>query len=181
MQKYQDVALVTIGGTTVPLQGAEVLVSATGLTTAATIFSNNGVTAATNPLTTDSTGRFSFYAANGRYDLLITKAGYSNIAVSDVLLHDPLDTYGSNVIPSATSLVLLTDRDVMQVSGTTTITSISTAQRGRTITLMFQGALTFTDGGNLKLASSMTTTADDTITLTCADGTNWYEVARSVN
>lgn len=181
MQKYQDTALVTVGGTTVPLLGAAVLVSANGLTAAATIYSNNGVTAVANPLTTDSTGKFSFYAANGRYDLLITKAGYSNISVTDVQLQDPLDTYGTNVIASATALVLLTDRDVMLVSGTTAITSISTAQRGRTITLVFQGVLNFTDGGNLKLASTMATTADDTITLTCADGTNWFEVARSVN
>ena len=69
----------------------------------------------------------------------------------------------------------------MLVSGTTTVTSISTATRGRTITLVFQGALTFTDGANLKLAGNFVTTADDTITLTCADGVSWFEVARSVN
>lgn len=46
---------------------------------------------------------------------------------------------------------------------------------------MFQGIVTFTDGNNLKLAGNFVTTADDTITLCCADGTNWYEVCRSVN
>ena len=181
MQKYQDVALVTVGGVTAPLVGASVTVSPAGLTTASTIYSDNGVTATANPITTGSTGRFSFYASNARYDLLISKAGYSDIHVYDVLMYDPLDTYGTNVIASATSLVLLTDRDVMLVSGTTTITSISTATRGRTITLVFQGSLTFTDGSNLKLAGNLSATADDSITLTCADGVSWFEVARSVN
>lgn len=68
------------------------------------------------------------------------------------------------------------------VSGTTTITSIPVSQAyvGKTITLIFQGILTVTDGSNLKLAGNFVTTADDTLTLT-TDGTNWYEVARSVN
>ena len=51
---------------------------------------------------------------------------------------------------------------------------------GDVVTLIFDGILTFTDGSNLKIAGNMTTSADDTITL-AFDGTNWYEVARSVN
>jgi hypothetical protein len=53
-------------------------------------------------------------------------------------------------------------------------------QAGVVITLIFDGALTFTDGNNLKLAGNFVTTADDTITL-AYDGTNFYEIARSVN
>ena len=37
-----------------------------------------------------------------------------------------------------------------------------------------------TDGSNLKLAGNFVTTADDVITLVC-DGTNWFEMSRSVN
>lgn len=67
------------------------------------------------------------------------------------------------------------------ISGTTTITSVTaTGWDGQTATLVFQGALTFTDGSNLKLAGNFVTTADDSITLAC-DGTNWYEIGRSVN
>jgi hypothetical protein len=51
---------------------------------------------------------------------------------------------------------------------------------GQMVTLVFAGALTFTDGSNLKLAGNFGTSADDTITLVC-DGTNWYEVTRSAN
>jgi hypothetical protein len=48
------------------------------------------------------------------------------------------------------------------------------------VALQFSGALTFTDGSNLKLAGNFVTTADDTITLV-SDGTNWNEMARAVN
>jgi hypothetical protein len=65
-----------------------------------------------------------------------------------------------------------------QVTGTTTITSIAASRPGRTVTLQFTGALTLTDGSNLKLAGNYVTSADDTITL-LSDGTNWVEVARS--
>jgi len=90
----------------------------------------------------------------------------------------------SNGVAAALELVLPTWTDVIIVTaGTATITSISAASnhRNRTVTLMFQGIVTFTDGNNLKLAGNFVTTADDTITLCCADGTNWYEVCRSVN
>lgn len=89
----------------------------------------------------------------------------------------------SNTVASATSITLPIGIDVVNISGVTTITSIAaaSARKGRVVTLVFGGILTFTDGGNLKLAGNFVTTADDTITLCCADGTNWYEVCRSVN
>jgi hypothetical protein len=88
---------------------------------------------------------------------------------------------GGASVASATALPLPTGR-VFHVTGTTTITSITTTnlQAGVVITLIFDGALTFTDGNNLKLAGNFVTTADDTITL-AYDGTNFYEIARSVN
>jgi hypothetical protein len=84
-------------------------------------------------------------------------------------------------IPSATTLYVPQEMDNVLISGTTTITSIfADLQAGRRITLIFQGALTVTDGSNLKLNGNFVTTSDDTLTLVC-DGTNWYEVSRSVN
>lgn len=89
----------------------------------------------------------------------------------------------SNGVASATSITLPTWTDTIIVTGTTNITSIASASnhRNRTVTLVFQGILTFTDGNNLLLAGNFVTSQHDTITLTCADGTNWYEVCRSVN
>lgn len=88
---------------------------------------------------------------------------------------------GGAAVASAAALPLPTG-SVFHVTGTTTITSITSTnfQSGVTITLIFDGILTVTDGGNLKLAGNFVTTADDTLTL-AYDGTNWYEVCRSVN
>jgi len=88
---------------------------------------------------------------------------------------------GGAAVASATALPLPTG-NVFHVTGTTTITSITSTnfEAGVVITLIFDGVLTFTDGVNLKLAGNFVTTADDTITLVY-DGTNWYEIARSIN
>ena len=93
---------------------------------------------------------------------------------------------GTQALTSATALLLPALGSVFTVSGVTTITSIAAADTyksnwdGREIILIFQGILTFTDGSNLKLAGDFVTTADDTIKLIC-DGTNWFEICRSVN
>ncbi len=85
-------------------------------------------------------------------------------------------------IPSAATITIPSTGKTFFVSGTTNITSITaTNQSGREITLIFQGILTFTDGSNLRLAGNLVTSADDTITLVCPDGVNWYEKCRSVN
>lgn len=83
-------------------------------------------------------------------------------------------------VASATELVL-GDGTFFTVTGTNNITSIAAASslQGRLVVLKFAEALNFTKGNNLKLASTMSTTANDTITLIC-DGTDWYEIARSV-
>lgn len=54
--------------------GALVTVNLAGTGTAATIFSDDGITPTTNPVTTDALGRFSFYIADGRYDLIVSGA-----------------------------------------------------------------------------------------------------------
>ena len=83
-------------------------------------------------------------------------------------------------VASATAIV--PTGNLFHVTGTTTITSVTATDvpAGAVITIIFDGILTFTDGSNLKLAGNFTTSADDTITL-AYDGTNWYEIARSVN
>lgn len=88
---------------------------------------------------------------------------------------------GGSTVASNTAMPAPTGR-VFHVSGTTAITSITSTAfaAGTVITLIFDDALTFTDGNNLKLAGNFSTSADDTITL-AYDGTNWYEVCRSVN
>lgn len=83
---------------------------------------------------------------------------------------------------SASTVTLGNAGDVHVINGTTTINTVAAAgNEGRRVTLVFQGALTVSDGGgNLALEGNFVTTANDTLTLVC-DGTTWFEVARSAN
>ena len=83
-------------------------------------------------------------------------------------------------VASATTVTLPNIGDFFNITGTTNITGMTASWRGRRVTLVFEGILTFTDGNNLKLAGNLVTTADDTITLV-SDGVNWNEISRSVN
>lgn len=114
----------------------------------------------------------------------------TNIAVSGTLdvtgkttLAGSLEQKFGTDIASATALPLSAAvGNVFNVTGTTAITSATVAagDNGRVVTLIFASTPTFTDGNNLKIAGNLSATADDTITLV-SNGTNWYEVARSVN
>ena len=110
---------------------------------------------------------------------------YTNVYLPTTGAASPKTGNGVVSIASAAALLLPTIGNVFRVTGTTTITSIApllldSNHDGREITLIFAGALTLTDGSNLKLAGNFVTTADDTITLV-GDGTNWYEKSRSAN
>lgn len=107
----------------------------------------------------------------------ITDAGTGNMCFNNI--NGSVGLYGTD-IDSAATITLPPDGDVFEVNGTTTITSVTASWTGRVVTLVFTGALTFTDGSNLKLAGNLSTAASDTITLRC-DGTNWNEVGRGDN
>lgn len=97
-----------------------------------------------------------------------------------VLRADNQPLSGIATVASAAAMPVPTTRTVV-VSGTTNITSIAAgAADGQIATFIFLSTPTFTDGSNLKLASSLVATADDTITVV-AFGDNWYEIGRSVN
>lgn len=96
MQKYQNNVQTQNGQS---ISGVSVLVQNYPSGTAATIYSDNGVTQATNPLTTDANGTFSFYAANGHYSLQLSGKGVQQ-TVNDVLLMD-LTGLGSSLPASA--------------------------------------------------------------------------------
>lgn len=70
--------------------GAQVLVLKEG--GSAVIYSDNGVTPAPNPLTTDADGEFRFYAASGKYDLTVTSPRLPEpIYFPGIALFDPED------------------------------------------------------------------------------------------
>jgi hypothetical protein len=68
------------------------------------------------------------------------------------------------------------------ITGTTNITSITSTNigTGTCITLIFDGVLTFTNGGNLVIGTDYITTANDNWH-GCFDGTNWHELSRKAN
>jgi hypothetical protein len=88
MQHYTDTLYDTFGNA---ISGATVNVYAAGTVTPSTIYSDNLGTSATNPLTTGSDGSFDFYAANGRYDLVITHPShtFSSADTAGISLFDP--------------------------------------------------------------------------------------------
>lgn len=88
MQQYRDSVANTATG--LPLVGASVQVNTYPGGVPATIYSDNGVTQAANPLTTDSNGRFSFYAANGHYQLVIGGSGIATQTINDIIILDML-------------------------------------------------------------------------------------------
>lgn len=85
MQKYQD-SITNPDGTA--LSGVSVRVQTYPGAVDATIYSDDGVTTKTNPITTDSLGSFSFYAADGRYQLVISGPGIASKTLTDILLGD---------------------------------------------------------------------------------------------
>lgn len=88
MQKYANSVQLDTGKA---IAGATITVTEYPSGDAATIYSDNGITAyGANIITADSTGEYSFYAANGHYSVKVTTA-YGIETLSDVILFDPDD------------------------------------------------------------------------------------------
>ncbi|MFM0263324.1 hypothetical protein [Paraburkholderia sediminicola] len=104
MQKYINAVAATnaaAGTAGAPVAGASVQVNVQSTGLPATIYSDNGVTLAANPLTTDTNGSFSFYAADGRYQLVISGANIQTTTLNDILLVDPLPADLATTLPSS--------------------------------------------------------------------------------
>jgi hypothetical protein len=74
MERFQDFARNTTTGA--PASAAAITVKNAGTATLSTIYSDDGVTPKANPFTAAvTTGYFTFYAADGLYDITVTPAG----------------------------------------------------------------------------------------------------------
>jgi hypothetical protein len=98
MQKFSDTVSTVNGSAIEVLSSANVTVRVAGTQTLATIYSSNGGSPQQNPFLSSSTGLIEFYAADGRYDIVVSKAGYATVTVSDVLLEDPADAVDDDVV-----------------------------------------------------------------------------------
>jgi len=76
-----------------PVSGVTVTVYIAGTLTPATIYSDDGVTTTANPFTNSTNGSYEYYAANGRYDEVLSKTGMTFDAddTDDIQLYDPTD------------------------------------------------------------------------------------------
>ena len=135
MIKWQDTVLVSGGGA---LAGASVYVYLKGTTTLATVYSDNGITTQSNPLTTSATGFYSFYAADGRYDLSIQKTGYTTVNLTDISVDDAADasTINATTLTATTGTIATlnsTNGTIATLNATTaTLTSATIPTLGST-------------------------------------------------
>lgn len=105
MQKYTDVVL-DRKGNVVP--GATVLIK-TLAGALAVIYAENGSSPIFNPISTDSSGRFSFYAVDGRYSLTVSINGVVFATQNDLLIEDPADASVVNITGGTISNTALTN------------------------------------------------------------------------
>ncbi len=161
MQRHSDAVLDQFGNA---VEGAEVAVlDAQGAL--ATLYSDNGTTALTNPTKTDANGTFAFYAANGRYTLRVTGTGLPTREVSDVLLQDPgqlltaadvLNDFVASgllpTVPNPVSLSATTPAGVAYVLGTRAAPPATakayTASKDTYVDLSDKGVYTYTEVAN---------------------------------
>lgn len=91
MQRWNDTILIRkVNGDVMVGAGATITVYDAGTVTPSTIYSDNGVTAQVNPFAADTEGKYSFYAADGRYDINISGTGIVTYTLHDIVLDDPI-------------------------------------------------------------------------------------------
>lgn len=125
MQRYSDTVMDKSGNV---VQGASVLVRLLDGGTPV-LYALNGNTLLSNPLTTDALGRFSFYAADGRYSILVSIGGILYATQADVLLEDPRDESfarinGGSIKNVSMSGVTIEDAVSLEINGGT-ITNVT--------------------------------------------------------
>lgn len=123
MQKYTDVVLSNSG---TPIGGATITVTNYPAATPATIYASDGGTAV-GSVTTDPTGRFAFYAADGHYSITISGAGLVSQTIDDVVLNDPSnDATSANLAGTGgAALVGTSDGSTVQAKLTANSNAIS--------------------------------------------------------
>ena len=83
-------------------------------------------------------------------------------------------------VASGTSITLGTDGNTFDITGTTTIQTITAKQAGTVVFLHFDSALTLTDDtGNLELGGTNVSVAAEDDVILRSDGTNWNLVGTS--
>ena len=148
MERYFDVVTDRRGNA---ISGATVTIK-TEAGSNATIFSDDGVTTAANPQTTNADGEYTFFAANGKYTVQIVAEGYGSENKSDQILFDPADMPYSALAPAASSLTAVPGQHARVNAGGT--------------------ALEFVPDGRMRVREVNTAT----YALTAGDAGQWLDV-----
>lgn len=103
------------------------------------------------------------------------------VGINDVFAGNDFGTQNLPTVASAATITLPGWADVVEVTGTTAISSINTGRPGRRVTLIFTNAApgSVSSGSHLVLRSAFTPAQNWTLTL-ISQGTTWYEVSRTV-
>ena len=89
------------------IAGVSVRVYNTGTTTAATLYSDySGATTITQPITTETDGYYDFFVAQGRYDIVLSKTGYT---------FDSTDMVGISIREVVFKTITVAENDVSKV------------------------------------------------------------------
>ncbi len=99
MRKYHGIVLDTAGNV---VSGASVTVYTANTITKATLYSDNGVTPITNPVTSNSNGRYSFYVADGIYDLAVSGSNITAYTEEDITIYEPVGITATQTLTNKT-------------------------------------------------------------------------------
>jgi hypothetical protein len=142
VERYFDIATDRRGNS---ISGAIVTIK-TPAGANATIYSDNGVTTTSNPITTDADGKYTFFAKNGKYTIQIVAEGYGSVTKDNIVLYDPIDAQ-MNVNDITTTVYTLSASDIGQwldfnnsTTAVVTLTTANTYAVGDTTILKQKGA-----------------------------------------
>lgn len=144
-QPYRDVLQDLKGNVIV---GGEITVNVSATGVLAVIYSDPlCAVSKNNPVSSGSDGSFSFYAADGNYDLLPVKAGYAFSAITGVTIFDPIgenvvtvgDFQGTDICANGIGAIDSIGATVMTLVINKAVTCLSTKTIPSTLTLVRWG------------------------------------------
>ena len=104
--------------------------------------------------------------------------GTTSVRWDQVYADELFANKGADVASAASSFTLGSDGNYYDITGTTGIDSIAAQTVGKVVALQFDGTLTITDGGNLKLIGDFVSATGATLVLQ-SDGVDWFELSRA--